>query len=95
MPLRGSTVKIYTDPGSHLQGANKVIRNMIDSLDENKLKEFGPERGFEWHFTTAVNYINYTESIIPACKKSIKNAIGNQALTMIELLTVFYECANL
>ena len=95
--LWGSPIKIYSDPDSQLQGANKVIWTMIDSLDENKLKEFGLERGLEWHFTAAdAPWQNgCSESLIPACKKTIQNAIGNQTLTMIEWLTVFYECANL
>ena len=97
MSLRGSPQEIYSDPGSQLQGANNVYNSMIASLEKGKLEEFGLDRGFKWNFSPADApwHNGCSESLIRACKKSIHNAIGDQVLTMIELLTVFYECANL
>ena len=97
MSLRGSPQEIYSDPGSQLQGASNVYKSMIANLEKEKLEEFGLDRGFKWHFSPADApwYNGCSESLIRSCKKAIYNAIGNQVLTMVELLTVFYECANL
>ena len=50
---------------------------MFESLDEIKLKEFGLDVRFEWHFCAA------DAPCQNGCKKAIHNAIRNQVLTMI------------
>ena len=96
MSLRGAPLNIYSDPGSQLEGASKELQLMIKGLDQAKLKEFGVTNEFTWKFTSAdAPWQNgCSESLIPACKKAITNAIGDQVLTFSELLNVVYESAN-
>ena len=97
MSFRGAPIKIYSDPGSQLEGANSELQLMINGLSNEKLKEFGVSNQMEWKFTSAdAPWQNgCVESLIRACKKAISNAIGEQILTFSELLTVVYECAEL
>ena len=97
MSFRGSPLKIFSDPGSQLKGAANLIDVSLSSLDQMKLKEFGLKNGFEWHFTAAnAPWQNgCSEALIRSCKKAIHNSIGSQVLSIMELLTVFYECSNL
>ena len=97
MSFRGSPLKIFSDPGSQLKGAANIIDVSLSSLDQIKLKEFGLKHGFEWNFTAAnAPWQNgCSEALIRSCKKAIHNSIGSQVLSIMELLTVFYECSNL
>ena len=97
MSLRGMPKCVYSDPGSQLEGASNELQKMIEGLDQTRLKEFGVTNAMDWKFTSAdAPWQNgCSESLIPACKRAIHNAIGEQILTFSELLTVMYECANL
>ena len=97
MNLRGTPTNVYSDPGSQIQGANNVLREMVKNLDEKKLKEFANNEKLNWHFTAAdAKWQNgCSEALIRSCKKAILNAISTQVLTFSELLTVMYETANL
>ena len=66
-------------------------------IDKNKLKEFGAENGFDWDFSSpdAPWQNGCSEALVKSVKKAIKNTIGSQILMFSELMTVFYEVANL
>ena len=97
MALRGSPSNVYSDPGSQLHGAKRMLKEFIKNLDESRLKAFGVKNEFEWHFNSgdAPWQNGCSESLIPSVKKAIKCAIGEQVLSFSELLTVMYEAANL
>lgn len=97
MSLRGTPNDVYSDPGSQIQGANNVLKEMVKNLDEGKMKEFAIHEKLRWHFTAAdAQWQNgCSESLIRSCKKAISNAISTHVLTFSELLTVMYETANL
>ena len=97
MALRGSPSNVYSDPGSQLHGAKRMLKEFIKNLDESRLKDFGVKNEFEWHFNSgdAPWQNGCSESLIPSVKKAIKCAIGEQVLSFSELLTVMYEAANL
>ena len=97
MSFRGTPLEIFSDPGSQLQGAAKSLNPAGMNFNQQQLKEFGLKNGFEWHFTAAFApwKNSCSESLIASSKKAIQNSIGSQILSIIELLTVFYECSNL
>ena len=97
MSIRGAPLNVYSDPGSQLEGACNELKQMINGLDQDKLREFGVNSEMVWKFTSAdAPWQNgCAESLISACKKAIRNAIGEQVLTFSELMTVMYECAEL
>ena len=73
------------------------MKAVIKGIDKNKLKEFGAENGFDWDFSSpdAPWQNACSEALVKSVKKAIKNAIGSQILMFSELMTVFYEVANL
>ena len=95
--LRGYPSKLKSDAGSQLVGANKELKAPIKGIDKNKLKEFGAENGFDWGISSsdAPWQNGCSEALVKSVKKAIKNAVGSQILMFSELMTVFYEVANL
>ena len=97
MSLRGYPSKLRSNTGSQLVAANKELKAVIKGTDKNKLKEFGAENGFDWDLSSpdAPWQNGCSEALVKSLKKAIKNAIGSQILMFSELMTVFYEVANL
>ena len=73
------------------------MKAVIKGIDKNKLKEFGAENEFDWDFSSpdAPWQNGCSEALVKSVKKAIKNAMGSQILMLSELMTVFYEVANL
>ena len=96
MSLRGYPSKLRSDTGSQLVAANKELKAVIKEIGKNKLKEFGAENGFDWDFSSpdAPWQNGCSEALVKSVKKAIKNSIGSQILMFSELMTVFYEAAN-
>ena len=97
MSIRGSPKKVYSDQGTQLRAADKELKEVITSTNERELKEFSANHSFDWEFCApdAPWQNGCSEALIKSVKKSIKIAIGDQALTYSELQTVLMECANL
>jgi hypothetical protein len=97
MSIRGCPMKVYSDRGTQLRAADKEIKEIVASLDEDALTEFSSNHSFDWEFCSpnAPWQNGCSESLIKSVKKSLKIAIGNQALTYSEFQTVLMECANL
>ena len=95
--VRGWPAKIFSDPGSQLKGASEELRRAYAALDPEKLKLHGSQRGLEWVFGPANSpwYQGAAESLIKVVKAALKISIGDQRLSMPELLTAFTEAANL
>ena len=97
MSLRGYPSKLRSVTGSQSVAANKELKAIIRGIDKNKLKEFGAENEFDWDFSSPDTpwQIGCSEALVKAVKKAIKNAMGSQILMFSELMTLFYEVANL
>ena len=97
MSIRGSPKKVYSDQGTQLRAADKELKDIITSINERELKEFSANHSFDWEFCApdAPWKNGCSEALIKSVKKSIKIAIGDQALTYSELQTFLMECDNL
>ena len=95
--LRGYPANIYSDNGSQLKAASKELREVIKGIDGSKVKAFGAEDGLMWKCCApdAPWQNGCAEALIKSAKKALTHAIGKQILTLNELQTVFFECANL
>jgi hypothetical protein len=95
--LRGSPMKVYSDRGSQLRAADKELKEIIALLDEAAIADFSASHSIEWEFSSpgAPWQNGCSESLIKSVKKSLKIAIGKQALTFPEFQTALMECANL
>ena len=88
---------MLSDNGSQMVGAANELREMVEDLDANQLREFCGEKKIQWIFTTpaAPHQNGCAEALVKSCKKSLKIAIGEQLLTPFELYTCLLEVANL
>jgi hypothetical protein len=90
-------MKVYSDRGSQLRAADKELKEIIALLDEAAIADFSASHSIEWEFSSpgAPWQNGCSESLIKSVKKSLKIAIGKQALTFPEFQTALMECANL
>ena len=97
MAMRGSPMKIYSDPGSQLKAANKELQDALNNLNKRTIEEFGVTNRIEWIFGSpdAPWRNGCTEALIKSVKRSITAVIGDQVLPFSEMQTTLYEVANL
>ena len=95
--IRGCPSLIFSDSGSQLLGASKVLKSISGEWDWKRISEFNVSKGIEWKFAPgdAPRWNVCCESLIRSIKKSINLALGEHRVTFSELQTVFYEAANL
>ena len=96
--IRGYPALIHSDQGTQLVAANKELRDMVKVWDKNQLIKFGSHQGMEWSFNKSAEapfQNGCSESLIRLVKRGLLMSVGNNILTFNELLTAFYEVANL
>ena len=95
--IRGNPHVIHSDTGSQLTAADRELKAIIRGLEKERLIEYGSEKGFEWKFSSsdAPWQNGCSEALVKSMKRALTGAIGKQVLKFSELLTVFYEAANL
>jgi transposase InsO family protein len=88
---------MISDNGTHMVGAEREVRQMIEGWDTSKLKEFCANRGMTWQFTTplAPHQNGCAELMVKSIKTALKKAIGDTVLNPFELYTCLLEAANL
>ena len=95
--IRGQPAVIMSDNGTQYVGAERELREMLEGLDQEQLKDFCAEKGTKWIFTTpaAPHQNGCAEALVKTCKAALKKAIGDQTLTPFELYTCLLEAGNL
>ena len=95
--IRGFPRQLISDQGTQLIAASKELKTAIRLLNNDKLQEFGAEKGINWKFTPPDGpwFNGCAEALVKSIKRSIQAAIGEQILLFSELQTVLFEVANL
>ena len=96
--IRGFPKFMHSDNGSQLVAANKELREMIKKWDLSEILNFGVNQGLTWSFNNSANapfQNGCSESLIRLVKRGILISVGNNILSYSELLSAFYEIANL
>ena len=95
--IRGFPAVIMSDNGSQMVGAERILREMVEGYDADKVQEFCAERRITWKFVTpaAPHQNGCAEALVKSCKRALKQAIGDQVLQPFELYTCLLEVANL
>ena len=95
--IRGYPAVLLSDNGSQMVGAARELREMVQGLDSDQLREYCAERRIHWIFTTpaAPNQNGCAEALVKSCKRALKKAIGEQVVTPFELYTCLLEVGNL
>ena len=94
--IRGFPATIYSDPGSQLIGADNELKEAWSQLDKDTIMRKGTENGLSWVFGPADSpwHQGAVESLVKSAKRAIDITIHNQRLSVPEILTLFYEIAN-
>ena len=95
--IRGYPAVLLSDNGSQMVGAERELREMVEDLDSDKLRDFCAERSINWLFTApaAPHQNGCAEALVKSCKRALKKAIGEQVLSPFELYTCLLEVGNL
>ena len=90
--LRGYPAVILSD-----NGAERELREMIEGLDNDELRESCSKKGIHWIFTTpaAPHQNGCAEALVKSCKSALKKVIGEQVMTPFELYTCLLQVGNL
>jgi len=95
--IRGYPAVLLSDNGSQMIGAAQELREMVQGLDSDQLRDYCAERSIHWIFTTpaAPHQNGCAEALVKSCKRALKKATGEQVLTPFELYTCLLEVGNL
>jgi len=95
--IRGSPVKLRSDPGSQLEAADKEMQQAMSNLSGKLLAEFSVVNHIDWDFGPSDGpwHNGCTESLIKSVKKSLKIVVGEQVLSFSEMQTALFEVASL
>ena len=77
---------------------DKEMKELLRELDWRKIGRSGVEWGMEREFSKSADAPwenGLSEALVKLVKKNLKRMVGTHLLTFGELLTVFYEIANL
>lgn len=94
--IRGYPEKIFSDPGAQLIGADNELKNVWSNMDTAAMIRKGAENGMTWIFGPADSpwHQGAVEALVKSAKRAINISIHNQRLSVPEILTLFYEVAN-
>ena len=95
--IRGWPKEFRSDNGSQLVAASKELRDTIAALDHDEIHRVCLVGGSSWEFTAADApwHNGATEALVKTSKRALHTIIGDSVLSFSELLTVFYEAAQL
>ena len=88
---RGLPEEMYSDNGTNFKAADKELKDLIQQLDQEKVKESISNKRIVWHFNPplAPHFGGVHEAMIKSAKKSINAILGNADNTDEELMTAF------
>ncbi len=94
---RGKPVEVVTDNGSNFIGADRCLRELVDSLDRTQIANSATNQGIAWKFNPPYgsHHGGVFEALIKSAKKSLYAIFGEARLTDEELLTAIVEVEGL
>ena len=94
--IRGYPARIFSDPGSQLIGADNELKKVWANMEAAEMIRNGAENGMEWTFGPGDSpwHQGAVEALVKSAKRAINLSIHNQRLSASEILTLFYEVAN-
>lgn len=90
---RGRPEEVTSDNGSNFVGANKELKELIQSIDQEKIVDDSANKGIKWNWNPpeGSHFRGVFESLIKVAKKSLKAIVGNSGLNDDELQTALKE----
>ena len=95
--IHGCPKVVYSDKGSQLSCASEELQAIARDFDWEKIESFGYEKGLSWKFSPGDSpwWNGCCESLVRSVKKAINEIMSEQRVSYNELLTIFFESANL
>lgn len=90
---RGRPEEVTSDNGSNFVGADRELRELIQSIDQEKIVNDSANKGIKWNWNPpeGSHFGGVFESLIKVTKKSLKAIVGNAGLNDDELQTALKE----
>ena len=90
---RGRPELVISDNGTNFVGANRELGQLVDELDQQKIKEDAAAKGIEWRFNPpgGSHHGGFFEAMVKSAKKALKSILGEAHLTDEELHTAVVE----
>ena len=94
---RGLPGIMFSDNGGNFVKANKKLQDLVNQLDQEKIKQKTANKGVQWSFNppAATQFDGAHKIMVKAAKKSIKNILGNADINDKELMTAFVGAESL
>ncbi|XP_052218275.1 uncharacterized protein LOC127835894 [Dreissena polymorpha] len=86
---RGLPVSVYSDNGTNFVGADKELRELVQNVDKDKIKESAANRGIQWFFNPPVapHWGGVHEIMIKSAKRAISAILTSADISDEELIT--------
>ena len=94
---RGLPNEVLSDNGTNFVGGNSELKDLINSLDKDKINTSTANKGIKWHFNAPLgpHLGGVFESMIKAAKRAVTGILGNADVTDEELHTAFTGAESL
>ena len=90
---RGVPDDMWSDNGTNFVGADREIRQLRNSLDEQEVKKHASKKGMKWHFNPpgAPHFGGAFEALVKLVKRTLYRTLANASLSDEELQTAFCQ----
>ena len=90
---RGKPEEVISDNGTNFVGAERELRELIQSLDQTRIADDAANKGIKWSWNPPLgsHFGVVFESLIKVAKKTLKVIVGNAGLNDDELQTAIKE----
>jgi hypothetical protein len=94
---RGKPELVISDNDSNFVGAERELRELINSLDEERIRNDASNKGITWRFNPpwASHHGGLFEAMIKSAKRALRAILGEARITDEELLTAVTEVEGL
>ena len=88
---RGLPVEVLSDTGSNFISGERELRELVEQLDQEKIKKSAANKGIRWHFNPplAPHFGGVHETLIKTAKRATYGILSNADITDEELMTAF------
>ena len=95
--IHGYPKIMFSDRGSQLSCASEELKLIACDFDWDRVESYGFDKGLIWKFSPSDSpwWNGCCESLIRSVKKAINQILKEQRVSYNELLTIFFESANL
>ena len=90
---RSNLAHIYSDNGTNFVGAERVLRESLQDLDQHRINGYLSQHKINWHFSlpTGNNFIGASERMIRCMRRIFSIIFKDQVLTDDTLHTIMIE----